>query len=56
MIEEKKSVLRFRKKYKLKRITADVLRDIIEQQGYTVVPYNSVYKNATIFNIILKNC
>lgn len=45
MINEKKNVHEFKKKYKIKEVNKDVLSKIIEGQGYTIIPYNR-YSNS----------
>lgn len=45
MISEKKIVYEFKKKYKIKEVNKSVLTKIIEEQGYTIIPYNK-YNNS----------
>lgn len=52
-MEEKKSVLKFKQKYKLKKITTSELYNIIEQQGYTVIPYNCACNDENVKVLIV---
>ena len=45
MIDEKKNIKQFLRKYKIKEINKDAISKIIEVQGYTVIPYNR-YRNS----------
>lgn len=47
-MDEKKNVLKFRKKYNLKKVDVVGLIKTIESQGYTVVPFNLACSNDNV--------
>lgn len=51
-MSEKKQVKDFKKKYKIKKIDSDVLIDILNKQGYTVVEFNGIDDTEDVTEVV----
>ena len=51
--EIKLKVRKFRKEFDIRELTAKVLRDSIERQGYTIVEYNHIYNDESVGSLIM---
>ena len=48
----KKLACKFRKEYKINKLTASALSEILTKQGYTVVNFNSLYNEPDVAELI----
>ena len=48
----KKTAFKFRKEYKINKLTLSALSEVLTKQGYTVVNYNSLYNESDVENLI----
>ncbi len=48
----KKVSAQFRKKYKIKSVTCSVLLSVLEEQGYTVIPFRASHNDADVAQVI----
>lgn len=51
-MNEKKRVIEFKRKYKLKTITSAVLWEVLTAQGYTLVEFNNIENKADVDSLI----
>lgn len=47
-MNEKKCVREFKKKYCIKKTDYEEIKSVIEKQGYTIIPYNTVCNNKNV--------